>query len=196
MRTETARSLSRLRSEVTTDEIIAILSEMEAQVKASLSDEGIAASEIEVLFEIDVRYSGQAFEVPLTINPDQMRREGIDGIAARFDTEHLRLFTFNMDSEQELVNLRAIAMGRPLELPALQLPRGDGNPIAAKIRDHSLWMDGGPQDAAIYDRALLKAGDVIQGPAIVVEMDSTTLIETRHVARVDDFGNLLITPAQ
>ena len=63
------------------------------------------------------------------------------------------------------------------------------------IRDHSLWMDGAEQASAIYDRSLLKAGDIIKGPAIVIEMDSTTLIETRHVATVDDFGNLLITPA-
>jgi N-methylhydantoinase A len=39
------------------------------------------------------------------------------------------------------------------------------------------------------------AGDVIPGPAIVVEMDSTTLIETRHIGTVDAFGNILITPA-
>jgi N-methylhydantoinase A len=56
-------------------------------------------------------------------------------------------------------------------------------------------MDGALQAAVIYDRARLRAGDVIVGPAIVTEMDSTTLIETRHIGRVDDFGNILIQPA-
>ena len=65
----------------------------------------------------------------------------------------------------------------------------------AKIRDHEMWMDGAVQQGAIYERAKLRAGDRIPGPAIVVEMDSTTLIETRHVGTVDRFGNIMITPA-
>ena len=100
-----------------------------------------------------------------------------------------------MDAEHELVNLRAVAMGRRLALPAHELEKGDGNPAAAKLRDHELWMDNAAQAAVIYDRAKLRAGDVVKGPAIVVEMDSTTLIETRHVGTVDPFGNILITPA-
>ncbi len=195
MRSETARSFSRLRSQTSTEEVLAMLSEMEAQVRAALIDDGVAEGEIETMFEIDVRYSGQAFEVPLTIDAVALRSGGIDALAARFDDEHQRLFTFKMDSEQELVNLRAVAVGRSLELPALTLPRGDGNPDAAKLRDHELWMDGAARAAVIYDRAKLRAGDVIKGPAIVVEMDSTTLIETKHVGTVDDFGNILITPA-
>jgi N-methylhydantoinase A len=90
--------------------------------------------------------------------------------------------------------LRAVAVGRALELPAHRLQVGDGDPAQAKLRDHVLWMDGAARTAVIYDRALLDAGDVIAGPAIVVEMDSTTLIETRHKGTVDAFGNILITP--
>jgi len=194
MRSETARSVSKLRSQITLEDILELLTEMEAQVRESLINDGVTEGDIETEFEIDVRYSGQAFEVPMTINFADLKEGGLDAITARFDDEHRRLFTFNMESEHELVNLRAVAMGARLELPALKLPKGDGNPIAAKLRDHEIWMDGGPQAGAIYDRALLKADDVIQGPAIVVEMDSTTLIETRHIGTVDDFGNILITP--
>jgi N-methylhydantoinase A len=63
------------------------------------------------------------------------------------------------------------------------------------MRDHRLWMDGREQAAVIYDRSKLRQGDVIQGPAIVCEMDSTTLIESGCVARVDPVGNILIEPA-
>jgi N-methylhydantoinase A len=195
MRTETARSLSRLKSDVTVDEIAGILREMDAQVRDGLRADGLGDDEIETSFEIDVRYSGQAFEVPMAVSLAELEASGLDGLARRFDDEHRRLFTFNMDSEHEFVNLRAVALGRALELPSIALERGDGDPSAAKLRDHELWMDGGPQAGAIYDRAKLRAGDVIPGPAIVVEMDSTTLIETRHVATVDDFGNILINPA-
>ncbi|WP_295636950.1 hydantoinase/oxoprolinase family protein [Novosphingobium sp.] len=196
MRTEAARSLSKRLSETGAAAVLAMFAEMDAQVRAELVADGIAAAEIETEFEVDVRYSGQAFEVPMRVALADIERDGLAVLTDRFDAEHLRLFTFNMDTEHELVNLRAVAVGRALELPAHRLAQGDGDPAQAKLRDHSLWMDGAAQAAVIYDRALLEAGDVIPGPAIVVEMDSTTLIETRHIGTVDAFGNILITPAE
>ena len=195
MRTETARSLSRLASQTQADELITILEEMGAQTRAELRSDGVPDDEIESAFEVDVRYAGQAFEVPLTINPEVLRNDGIAGLLKRFDEEHLRLFTFNMDTPHEIVNLRAVALGKALDLPAAELPRGDGNPTAAKMRDHTLWMDGKEQAAIIYDRDKLRQGDMIPGPAIVVEMDSTTLIEAGCIASVDRVGNILINPA-
>jgi N-methylhydantoinase A len=193
MRTETARSFSRLANTTDAAELIAILGDMATQTRAELVSDGIAEGDIVSEFEIDVRYAGQAFEVPLTITPDILSADGVDGILRRFDAEHLRLFTFNMDTPHEIVNLRAVALGHALALPAVELAMGNGNPIAAKMRDHTFWMDGREQDAVIYDRAKLCQGDCITGPAIVIEMDSTTLIESGCEARVDAFGNILIT---
>lgn len=195
MRTETARSFSRLATATQAEELITILDEMAAQTRAELASDGVADSEITSEFEVDVRYAGQAFEVPLTITADVLRKDGVAGILKRFDEEHHRLFTFNMDTPHEIVNLRAVALGQALDLPAAELPKGDGNPAAAKMRDHTLWMDGREQAAIIYDRSKLRQGDVIAGPAIVVEMDSTTLIESGCTARVDPVGNILINPA-
>jgi N-methylhydantoinase A len=84
-------------------------------------------------------------------------------------------------------------MGKALDLPAAKLPEGNGDPSAAKLRDHELWMDGKMVPAIIYDRSKLLAGDVIPGPAIVIEMDSTTLIEADCTGTVDAVGNILIT---
>ena len=194
MRTETARSLSKRRSATSTAEVAALLREMDAQVRAELVADGIPAGEIETGFEVDLRYSGQAFEVPMTIDLADLESGGLQHLTDRFDEEHRRLFTFNMDAEHELVNLRAVALGRTLDLPSPELAKGDGSPLGAKLRDHELWMDGAVQAAAVYDRSLLRQGDVIPGPAVVTEMDSTTLIETRHIGTVDAFGNILITP--
>jgi N-methylhydantoinase A len=194
MRTETARSLSKRLSETSLGEVQGLLAEMEAQVRAELAADGVPATDVETAFEIDVRYSGQAFEVPMTVTSADLISGGLAALTQRFDDEHRRLFTFNMDTEHELVNLRATAMGGVVELPSQELPKGDGDPAQAKVRDHTLWMDGAPQPAVIYDRSRLEAGDVIPGPAIVVEMDSTTLIETRHQGLVDVHGNILITP--
>ena len=195
MRTETARSFSRLAKDTNEDKLIAVLEEMAAQTREELLSDGVAEDEIATAFEIDVRYSGQAFEVPLTITPDTLRSDGIAGLLARFDEEHLRLFTFNMESDHEIVNLRAVATGAALDLPAAELEKGNGDPSGAKLRDHTLWMDGREQDAVIYERSRLRAGDIIPGPAIVVEMDSTTLIESGCTGKVDPVGNIMITPA-
>jgi N-methylhydantoinase A len=194
MRTETARSLSKRRSETDLEEILAILAEMEAQVRADLVADGVASSEIETAFEIDVRYSGQAFEVPMTVTLAELGAGSLEVLTQKFDEEHRRLFTFNMDAEHELVNLRATALGGIVQLPSGRLPTGDGDPGQAKLRDHTLWMNGAQHPAVIYDRSRLEAGDVIPGPAIVVEMDSTTLIEIDHAGTVDAQGNILINP--
>ncbi|VWX60271.1 hydantoinase/oxoprolinase family protein [Sphingorhabdus sp. 109] len=196
MRTETARSFSKFASETETSELIDLLSEMATQTRAELLSDGVDDADISSEFEIDVRYAGQAFEVSLTITPEMLEQGGIQGILDRFDEEHNRLFTFNMDSPHEIVNLRAVALGRSLDLPSSTLPKGNGDPSAAKIRDHKLWMDGKEQDGVIYDRSKLAQGDIIPGPAIVVEMDSTTLIESDCVATVDAVGNILINPAE
>jgi N-methylhydantoinase A len=194
MRAETARSFSRRFSETQESEVRAILDEMATQTREALIADGVPENEISSLFEIDVRYEGQAFEVPLSIDPETLAKDGLAGITARFDAEHKRLFTFNMDSAHELVNLRAVALGQALDLPAAELPIGTGDPIEAKIRDHQLWIDGEIRPAVIYDRSRLRQGDIIPGPAIVIEMDSTTLIEADCTAIVDRVGNILINP--
>ena len=195
MRTETARSFSRRFTDTDQAEVLGILDEMAVQTRGELTADGLAESDVTSLFEIDVRYEGQAFEVPLSIDADTLRRDGLAGVTARFDEEHKRLFSFNMETAHELVNLRAVALGIASDLLAARLPEGDGNPVGAKLRDHELWIDGRLQPAVIYDRVRLRAGDVIPGPAIVVEMDSTTLIEPDCVGVVDPVGNILINPA-
>lgn len=195
MRTESARSFAKLARNTTESELIALLDDMARQSRQELRGEGVAEEDITSLFEIDVRYQGQAFEVPMTIDSEIIRKDGIKGLLARFDEEHRRLFTFNMESDHEIVNLRAVALGPALDLQAARLPEGDGDPREAKLRDHELWVDGALRPAVIYERSRLRAGDMIPGPAIIVEMDSTTLIEADCVGTVDPVGNILINPA-
>ncbi|MFT4251800.1 MAG: hydantoinase/oxoprolinase family protein, partial [Caulobacter sp.] len=176
MRTETARSYSKRLSAATEAEVLSLFGEMDGQIRDTLKADGVTDAEIETRFEIDVRYHGQAFEVPMAVTLDGLKNGGLARLAAAFDDEHRRLFTFNMDAEHELVNLRAVAMGKVQEIPSLEIEKGDGDPSRAKIRDHEVWADGGMKPAAIYDRSKLRAGDRIPGPAIITEMDSTTLV--------------------
>ena len=191
LRVDAQRSFNKLVTQTDDTAVAAVIADLAAQVTGELEAEGVAAADQELRFEIDVRYAGQAFEVPLEIP----RGGGIADLTARFDAEHKRLFTFNLSVPQELVNIRVVALGKAANVSAERIPAGNGNPIAAKVRDHEVWMDGAVRAAVIYDRSKLRAGDIVPGPAVVTEMDSTTLIHIGHSALVDDFGNLLINPA-
>ena len=68
------------------------------------------------------------------------------------------------------------------------------DPAAARVQEHRIWSDGAMVDADVYDRALLKAGNVVVGPAVITEMDSTTLVLRDHAATVHPSGSLLIRP--
>jgi N-methylhydantoinase A len=193
-RTETARSYSKRKSAATDGEVLGLFQEMSEQIRTELLNDDVAAQDIVMSYEIDVRYHGQAFEVPMPVSLDGFGKGGLARLAAAFDEEHRRLFTFNMDAEHEFVNLRAVAMGKVQDIPALKIASGDGDPSAAKLRDHKVWVDGGFQAAVIYERAKLRAGDKIRGPAIITEMDSTTLILPECEGVVDAFGTILINP--
>ena len=194
-RRETARSFSRVISRSTESEVLEILHVMRDQVQSSLVADGEDLATLELRFEADLRYAGQAFEVPIPVTLAELEKPGgLAGLAETFHMAHKRLFTFSMDADTELVNLRAIALGNAPELPALTQPQGDGNPIAAKLRDHEMWVDGSFRAAVIYDRVKLRAGDRIPGPAVVCEMDSTTVILADAVGTVDAHGNILINP--
>jgi len=190
LRVDAQRSFNRLVTQTDDAEVRAVMDEIAAQVEAGLEAEGVPAADQELRFEIDVRYAGQAFEVPLSVERDGT----IDALKTRFDTEHQRLFTFNLSVPQELVNIRVVALGKAANVSAERIEAGTGDATAAKLYDHKVWMDGCEQDAVIYDRAKLRSGDRVSGPAVITEMDSTTLVLSRHVATVDPFGNILITP--
>ena len=196
LRAETQRSFNRQCQDVTDADVLAVLDEIGEQVAAELEAEGVARAEQTLVFEADVRYAGQAFEVTLGLDIAAFRAgSGLAELARRFDAEHERLFTFNLDSPREIVNLRAAALGRPAAAALAELPETDGDAGRAVIDEHEIWVAGGRRPARIYDRARLLAGDRIPGPAIIVEMDSTTLVLPDHVAAVDRFGNILINPA-
>ncbi|MEO0607945.1 MAG: hydantoinase/oxoprolinase family protein [Pseudomonadota bacterium] len=191
-RAEASRSHSKRRSDTSSQEIAGVLQEMGNAVREELENDGAASGDITIKFQADVRYHGQAFEIPMDIEFDSFATGGLETLVEAFDAEHKRMFTFNMDAEHEVVNLRAIALGKALELPAIEIETGNGDPTGAVVRDHQIYMNGDMMPAKIYDRDRLKAGDIISGPAIVVEMDSTALIHAGCQALVDQFGNIII----
>ncbi len=195
-RAELSRSHSKRRSQTDSAEIAKILKEMGEHVAAELRAEGAKKKDISVSFQADIRYHGQAFEIPMSVTLTGFAKSGLEKLCEAFDQEHKRMFTFNMDAEHEIVNLRAVALGKSLELPAQKIKRGDGNPKAAKMRNTEIYIDGKMKKAGIYDRDKLRAGDKIKGPAIIIEMDSTALVHADCTAKVDKYGNIVINPSK
>jgi N-methylhydantoinase A len=124
----------------------------------------------------------------------RLEKDGLDAIRKPFDDEHTRLFTFALPLEHEFVALRAYVQGKGINIKRQVIARGGTSPAAAAVGKQKSYMDGKDCVATVYDRALLKAGNRIEGPAIVMEMDSTTVILPKHHGKVDVYGNILIYP--
>lgn len=196
LRNEAARTYIRRFSETSDAEVRKDLQDLTAQAQAALDAEGVAAPEQEVYLQVDVRYAGQGFEVPVDVRPQQFGNtdEGLRAVAETFDAEHERLFLFSLALEHELVNLRAVARSRATRVEAPRLPGGGNDASAARYDSSRIWVDGEAVTAGVYDRSALLAGDVVPGPAVVTELDSTTLVLPGHHGRVDEIGNICIRP--
>ncbi|HLR96493.1 MAG TPA: hydantoinase/oxoprolinase family protein [Jiangellaceae bacterium] len=196
LRDEAVRTLVRTFSQLSDASLREILDELAAEVRQSLSEQGVAATDQQVSFGADLRYHGQGFEIPVEI--DVVEFDGDDGgltaLRRAFDAEHERLFSFLLDNEHELVTVRATGAGPRPTVGEQTLPAGTADPSQASIGTHPVWVDGAEAEARLYAREKLAAGNVVTGPAIVTEMDSTTVVLPEHAATVHPSGSLLIRP--
>jgi N-methylhydantoinase A len=169
-RNEFARTLIRLTSEATADEIDGILADLEGRARDWMTAEGIDGT---VAFHADMRYHGQGYEIPVPMGDD---------LDERFNALHEQLYGFRMpDTPSEIVNLRAVGTGIR---PNPELPEGELHGPDPGV--------AGP----VYDRTALQPGNRISGPAVITEFDSTTVVLEGYEAEVDRFFNILIRPEE
>jgi N-methylhydantoinase A len=195
VRDEASRTYIRRFSETSAKEVSRIFSKLAKQAAKTLDSEGVARKDQETNFQVDIRYHGQGLLLTVDFDLDELKVSGLEAIGDQFDEMHEQLFTFALPEDKELVNLRAVVQGKPTKVRALSLPKGTADPSKAKLAKHTMFVDGKDQPAVLYDRAKLKSGNVIKGPAVVLEMDATSVILPGYVGKVDDLGNILITPA-
>ena len=195
VRNEASRTFIRRFGRTKAEEAADIFADLAEQASQALDEEGIPRSDQTLSYQADIRYHGQGLLLTVDFELDDLRQQGLDVIGDKFDQMHEQLFTFALPEDKELVNLRAVSEGKPTVVRALRVAEGDASPAAAEMVSHEIYVDGGMQQAMLYDRSKLKAGNVINGPAIVLEMDSTTLILPAHEGQVDEYGNILITPS-
>lgn len=194
VRDEASRTYIRSFTQTSAKEVAKIFRQLAAEAARALDQEGIPRAEQMTSYEVDIRYHGQGLLLTVGFDVEEIEKQGLDAIGSRFDEMHKHLFTFALPEEKEIVNLRAVAQGKPTSVRALRIEKGNSDPAAAFIARHKVFVDGRDREGGLYDRTRLKSGNVVKGPAVVLQMDTTTLILPDHVGRVDDFGNILITP--
>ena len=177
-------------------DVVKTFERLAEKAEKTLEKEGVKPKDRSTTYQVDVRYAGQGLLLTVDFELKDLKKKGLNLIGDQFDEMHKQLFTFALDNDKELVNLRAVAQGKEASIAATTVPRGGPKPAAsAKLGTSKVFVDGKHREATLYDRRELKSGNRIEGPAIVLEMDSTTVVLPKHVGKVDKFGNILINPA-
>ena len=168
---------------------------MEGQARAELRQEGLPADEMASRRYLDARYVGQSFE--LTVDyPSLSRRADLQrAIANSFYQAHLQRFGYADRNEAvEIVNLR-LKMELAVDKPqATVQQRGQGNASAAQMGDTEVVFQQGAVAATLYNRDLLQPGNRIEGPALLVQLDTTIVVPPGWGGVVDLHGNLVLEP--
>jgi N-methylhydantoinase A len=173
-------------------EVAARYTALEQEAVATLERDGIAPSRIRLVREADIRYAGQSMEVRVTAPGGAIDASFLVGLIAAFNAAHLRTFGYNYAGRQkiELVNLCVSGFGvieRP-QLPRLGPRAGQPEPKGRR----AVHLGDAYVQTPLFDRAALPAGGRVDGPAIVEEFGSTTVIFPGQYVEVDPHGILVI----
>jgi N-methylhydantoinase A len=169
---------------------------LETDAAATLERDGIERSRIRLVREADVRYAGQSMEVRVPAPSGMLDGTFIDGLVAAFHAAHLKTFGYNYAGQQkvELVNFSVSGFGmidRPsipkLDIGADAPPKRDSRPV---------FFAGAFRETPIYQRVSLPAGFRLDGPAMVEEFGSTTVVFPGQRLEVDVHGILIVRPAR
>jgi N-methylhydantoinase A/oxoprolinase/acetone carboxylase beta subunit len=186
---EVSAALPRAIGEVTMAEVREALDRLDARCAALMEQESVASAEVTRRYFTDVCYAGQAYHLEVPFAPDVT--DPFAALTADFYAAHDRTYGFAPAAPMRLVNLRAVhGVAAPALLPHAWAPNGH-----APLRRHTRILlpdHKAPVEAAVYDRAALKTDDIVAGPAIVEQDDTTTLVPPGWRARVDHAGNLVL----
>lgn len=162
---------------------------LEARARAMLESDEAPEQGVEISHQLDLRYQGQEYAVTVPVTPG----EAMAGVLTRFHELHDRTYGHSAPGEPtEIVAVRAIGFG---QLGAVHWPDrtayGDGAPQAQR----QVWFAeaGGHANAPVYQRVALSPDQTIKGPAIVEQLDTTTVIPPGATARLDPKDNIIIT---
>lgn len=172
-----------------------VFDDLGRQADGALEREGFLGEQRRFVRTADLRYYGQAYEVRVEVPEGPVTPELLATVAGRFHDEHKVLYDYDFrdDPRQEVewVNLRVTGIG-PIRKPEVREVAPGNGAETARTGTRPVFFDDWA-DTPVYDRARLGAGDVVEGPAVLEEFSSTVPLHPGFTARVDTFGNLIIT---
>ena len=172
-----------------------VCQELEAQGRTTLEREGVVPKEMSFLREVDMRYVGQSYELTVPFPDKRLSGAELAHVLEQFHHEHHRAYGFSAPGERvEFVTLRLTAVGQIIKPQLRKWVKSEGGLASALQATRPVYFaeSGGYVDCPIYDRYRLAAGNILEGPAIVVELDSTLVIHPGYQAEVDPFANLIL----
>lgn len=178
--------------------IEATLRELEQQAHARLENDGVPQDRRQVIRAADLRYAHQGVEISVPIGEGRMTHAVADDLVNRFHEQHQQLYTFaDRKAQVELVNLRVYANGLMDHVTLPEIKRAPAGEKPAPIGTRPGAPEGSViAEVPVYRRERLLAGHVVEGPAIVDQLDCTTVVLAGQIATVDRFANLVVEEAR
>ncbi len=168
--------------------------ELAARARRWLEEEAPAVGASALRYSADLRYVGQAFQIEVPIDPAWLGEPTTDRLREAFHALHERLYAHaDRAADVELIDLRATITGETPKPEPRAVSRGEGAATPAGRR--AVHYRKRRYDAAVYHRRGIMAGQHLDGPAIVEQEDTTTLVPDGFRAEVDGLGNLVIREA-
>lgn len=163
-----------------------------AQAGERFAADGVAKEQAMFAYLADMRYLGQEHTVQVTTPIVPWSPEDKEAILERFHQAHKHFYTFRLDDTPvEIVNLHLVAYGQ-LNKPALEVIAPQKGEVAPKETRTVFFTGDGWLESPIFDRDALGAGATIQGPLVVEEPTTATVVCPGQTLSVDKYGNLII----
>ncbi|HKG00341.1 MAG TPA: hydantoinase/oxoprolinase family protein, partial [Xanthobacteraceae bacterium] len=174
-----------------------IFRELETKARAELATEGMNASDATFARELDLRYTGQGYELRTPLDGlygDRLGTDSLDLARARFDERHAHIHGHAArERPVEVVSYRVRMRVAVPKFEPREAPHAGGSVEAAVKGTRASYFDSAmPTQAILYERDRLPTGARVAGPAIVEQFDATTVIPTAWSGRVDRFRNLIL----
>jgi len=162
---------------------------LEDVASAWIASEGDILGAIRFEASADMRYAGQAFDLPVRLQEAQRRDPGAGTLAELFHQAHEKIYSFrDPGSPVEITTERLRVVGT---MPRIVLPSLDPVGKPAEVGTRRIRLKSGWQTASVWQRDQLSEGQTIEGPAIIEQEDTTTLILPSWTASVDRIGNII-----
>ena len=185
-------------NELDISELANLLNSLWEQGRSQLRAEGFDDAHQEIVTQIDMKYEGQVSDLTVPFPSGEVNSETIKAVAVAFEEEHERSFGYSSpEAGYQLVNVRVIARGlsdKPRMPERLELPVSSNGPGSTAQRDVYFGPNRGWSSVPVVDRNSL-AGQSTEGPLIIEEYDSTTVVPAGWTATIDQWTNILLEKA-